>query len=340
MYVFNESRLTLSIMGHRIKGIGVTYIRHASVMLTRPLFRDKYTIGTLKVFTDRINAERYRDYFVKFHDLNILTMGERAESILSRYFKVPDLSKLVEGAGCKGVELTHWCVATALGCLTSGVKYTPEFMVALHAIKDGGASAAAVNAPDVPLEDTVFPGEADPDSASDDISVPDSVEDSVLEEEAVEAIPENTQVAEAPAETVEAPAETVEAPAETVEAPAETVEAPAETVEAPAETVEAPAETVEAPAETVEAPAETVEAPAETVEAPVDEPAVEEAAPAEEAAPVEKTPLDPAVFDGMSIAAIREWAEAHYPAFAPAKSWTRDKLIDKLIEFASGSGAV
>ncbi len=333
MYVFNESRLTLNIMGHRIKGIGVTYIRHASVMLTRPLFRDKYTIGTLKVFTDRINAERYRDYFVKFHDLNLITMGDRASAVLEKFFRVPEIGKFGDLTGCKGVELTHWCIATALGCLTSGVKYTPEFMKALHVVKEGGASAAAVAAPDVPLEDTVFPVEAEPDPDLDLVqTVPDVIEDSIVEEDAVEAIPENTQMEEA---TVEEPVVEEAAPVE------EVVEAPAEeVVEAPAEeVVEAPAEeVVEAPAEeVVEAPAEeVVEAPAEeVVEAPAEE-VVE--APAEEAVPAEKTPPDPAVFDGMSIAAIREWAEKEYPAFAPAKSWTRDKLIDKLIEFASGNG--
>ena len=326
MYVFNESRLTLSIMGHRIKGIGVTYIRHASVMLTRPLFRDKYTTGTLKVFTDRINAERYRDYFVKFHDLNLITMGDRAVSVLEKFFRVPEIEKFGDLTGCKGVELTHWCIATALGCLTSGVKYTPEFMKALHVVKEGGASAAAVAAPDVPLEDTVFPVDAEQDPDLEMVqTIPDTIEDSIVEEDAVEAITENTQMEP---DTVEEPV--VESPAE------EAVEPPAEepVVEAP---VEEPA--VEAP---VEEP--VVEAPVEepVVEAPVEEPVVEAPveAPAEEAAPVEKTPPDPAVFDGMSIAAIKEWAEKEYPAFAPAKSWTRDKLIDKLIEFASGSGAV
>ena len=210
MYVVNENRQTILIMGHRIKGRGVTYIRHATVMLTRPLFRDRFVTGSFKVFQDRIKAERYRDYLVKYAHLDMTKAQLQAFNLLSKYFVMPT-EEFIEKLRVKdGLKFTHWCVALGMDCFISGVKYTPEFLAALATVKGVEIERSAPEAEEaveepkkvnerVEVKDApVDQDEEQEISVEEEAPVTEAVEETAVEEEVVEeeTVEEETAVEE------------------------------------------------------------------------------------------------------------------------------------------------
>lgn len=136
LYVINETKVDALVMGFRIKAHMVTYLRHARAFLMRPLFRSKYVLGQYKAFTDRVNADRYCDFFMKYRGLDAFGNRTAISPILLKYVKeIPDDITFFSARTVDGREVTKWAVAISLGCLTEGVVVTPEYAAGYYLAK-------------------------------------------------------------------------------------------------------------------------------------------------------------------------------------------------------------